>query len=156
MFGPKKKKPKGKSMPRIDMDKRFELLGRTGQGSISQVWRARDKRLGMSVCLKILNKEKTDKFESRFIGLNRPTEGLICVSLRHRNVVRTYEYGQNKNGEQCLVMELIEGLGLNFFIETKSRKLDGKRLEVLLQMTDGLEYIHNEGYLHRDICPRNI
>src|SRR5262249_6981615 len=119
MFGPGKKKPKVKSMPSIDMDRRFELICRVGQGSMSQVWRARDKLLGINICLKVLNKEKTERFESRFIGLNRPTEGLICVGLRHRNVVRTMEYGMNKNGEQVLVMELIEGQGLNYLIETK-------------------------------------
>ncbi len=156
MFGSGKKKPRGKGMPRIDMDKRFELLGRTGQGSMSQVWRARDKRLGIVVCLKVLNKEKTDKFEARFIGLNRPTEGLVCVSLRHRNVVQTYEYGVNSRGEQLLIMELIDGVGLNFLIETKNPKLEGKRFNVLFQMAEGLEYIHSQGYLHRDICPRNI
>src|SRR5205807_1485992 len=53
-------------------------------------------------------------------------------------------------------MELIEGMGLNFLIENRSPKLEGKRIEVLCQMAVGLEYIHNEGYLHRDICPRNI
>ena len=39
--------------------KRFDLLGRTGQGSMSKVWRARDKQLGRTVCLKVLDKEKT-------------------------------------------------------------------------------------------------
>ena len=156
IFGPGKKKPRGKALPKIDMDKRFELLNRLGQGSMSQVWRARDKRLGITICLKILNKEKTEKFEARFIGLNRPTEGVVCVSLRHRNVVRTHEYGVNARGEQLLIMELIDGMGLNFLIETKSEKLKGKRVEVLIQMADGLEFIHNQGYLHRDICPRNI
>jgi serine/threonine protein kinase len=156
MFKPAKKKPRGKAMPRIDMARRFELLGRTGQGSMSHVWRARDKKLGIVVCLKVLNKDKTDKFEARFAGLNRPTEGLVCISLRHKNVVRTFEYGLDVKGEQCLVMELIDGVGLNFLIETKSPKLKGKRFDVLIQMADGLEYIHSQGYLHRDICPRNL
>src|SRR5262249_18608289 len=39
---------------------------------------------------------------------------------------------------------------------TKSEKLNGHRIEILTQMADGLEFIHKEGYLHRDICPRNI
>jgi serine/threonine protein kinase len=151
-----KKKPRAKSMPHIDMDKRFDLICKLGQGSMSQVWRARDRKLGIVVCLKVLNKEKTDRFESRFTGLNRPTEGLVCISLRHQNVVRTFEYGVNARGEQCLSMELIEGSGLNFLIETKNPKLNGKRCNVLEQMCDGLEFIHNQGYVHRDICPRNI
>jgi serine/threonine protein kinase len=143
-------------MPRIDVAKRFEILGRTGQGSMSKVFRARDKKLGRTVCLKLLDKEKTKRFEDRFIGLNRPPEGAICQSLRHPNIVQTFEYGLTTKGEPYLVMELIDGVGLNFLIETKSPKLEGKRVGYLLQVTDALEALHTQGYLHRDICPRNI
>jgi serine/threonine protein kinase len=147
-------KPKG-TLPRIDIKKRFDLLGRTGQGSMSKVWRARDKQLGRTVCLKLLDKEKTARFEARFPGLKRPMEGAICTALRHVNIVQTFEYGMTKEGGQYLVMELIDGMGLNFLIETKSPNLKGKRIDYLRQMADGIEYIHKQGYLHRDVCPRN-
>ena len=39
-----KSRPEASKLPIIDVDKRFELLGRTGQGSMSKVWRARDQR----------------------------------------------------------------------------------------------------------------
>src|SRR5262249_10258301 len=55
------KGPRSK-LPRIDVSKRFDLLGRTGQGSMSKVWRARDRRIGRVVCLKVLDKIKTAKF----------------------------------------------------------------------------------------------
>jgi eukaryotic-like serine/threonine-protein kinase len=107
------------------------------------------------VCLKVLDKEKTARFEARFPGLHRPMEGAVCASLRHRNVVQTFEYGLTRQGEQYLVMEFIEGLGFNFLIETQSPHLKGKRIEYLIQLASGLEFIHQQGYLHRDICPRN-
>src|SRR6266542_662991 len=137
LFGPKTKKS---TLPRIDLAKRFEMLNRTGQGSMSKVWRARDRSLGRIVCVKVLDKEKTKKFEDRFPGLHRPTEGAICLGLRHKNIVQTFEHGLSKEGEPYLVMELIDGMGLNY----------------LMQIADALEYLHNQGYLHRDICPRNV
>ncbi len=143
-------------LPRIHVPTRFELLGRTGQGSMSKVWRARDRSLGRVVCVKILDKAKTAKFDARFPGLHRPMEGAVCMALRHKNVVQTFEYGLTTAGEQYLVMELIEGMGLNFLIETRSPQLTGKRVDLLLQIADGLEYIHQQSYLHRDMCPRNI
>ena len=148
-------KGKGKG-PRTDINKRFELIGRLGQGSMSKVWRARDRNLGRVVCLKILDKIKTLKFEARFPGLVRPNEGTVCMSLRHKNVVQTYEHGITMEGEQFLVMELIDGMGMNFLIETRSPQLEGRRVDYLIQMAEGLDYIHTQGYLHRDICPRNV
>lgn len=148
-------KPNAK-LPRINVQKRFELLGRTGQGSMSKVWRARDRDMGRIVCLKVLDKEKTAKFEARFPGMHRPLEGAICSELKHKNVVKTLEYGMTSDNEQYIEMELIEGVGLNFLIETKSTQLKGKRVNLLMQMAEGLEYTHKVGYLHRDICPRNV
>lgn len=153
LFGSSKKKQK---MPKVNLKKRFDLLGRTGQGSMSKVYRARDNKLGRVVCLKVLDKAKTLKFEARFPGLNRPPEGAICVALRHRNVVQTFEYGVSLEGEPFVVMELIDGVGLNFLVETRSPNLAQHAVDFLVQAADGLEYIHQERYLHRDICPRNI
>jgi serine/threonine protein kinase len=148
-------KPKS-TVPIIDVRKRFELLNRLGQGSMSKVWRARDKSLGRTVAVKLLDKVKTARFESRFVGLNKPKEGAICQTLRHKHIVQTYEHGITTENEYYVVMELIEGLGLNFLIETHSDRLNGNRINYLLQVTEALEYMHKQGYLHRDVCPRNI
>jgi serine/threonine protein kinase len=140
----------------VDIKKRFELQGVTGQGSMSRVFRARDGKIGRTVCLKLLNKEKTAKFDARFPGLKRPSEGAVCVSMKHNNIVQTYEYGMTTEGEPYLVMEFIDGNGLNFLIETKSQQLKGNRINYLLQLTDAIDYVHQQGYMHRDICPRNV
>ena len=148
-------KPKS-SMQRIDVKQRFDLLNRTGQGSMSKVWKARDKKLGRTVCVKILDKLKTAKFESRFPGAKKPPEGEICMGLRHKNIVRTLEYGISHQGDPILVMELIDGDGLNLLVETRSPRLVGNRVNYISQICDALEYLHKLNYLHRDICPRNV
>lgn len=152
---PKKKKEK---LPIADLAKRWELRGRTGQGSMSKVYHAYDNNLGRMVCLKLLDKVKTAKFEERFTnqGLDKPSEGAVCMSLRHPNCVATYEHGRTTQGEPYLVMEWIEGLGLNYLIETKSPQLKGNRVEYLKQLCDAVEYLHGQKFLHRDLCPRNV
>ena len=145
-----------KKIPKTDISKRFDLITQRGPGSMSKVWKAQDRNIGRTVCLKVLDKAKTARFEARFPGLVRPTEGAILMSLHHRNVVKTYDHGLTKNGEQFLVMEWIEGVGFNYLIETKNAALNGKRVEFLIQVAEGMEYVHRQGYLHRDICPRNI
>ncbi len=145
-----------KRAQRIDINKRFEIMNKTVQGSMSVVYRARDRRGGRTVCLKVLDKLKTAKFEERFKGLKRPVEGAILSALRHKNSVKCYEHGVTTKGEQFIAMEFIEGVGMNFLVETKSAALAKNRIDYLTQIADGLEYIHREKYLHRDICPRNI
>jgi serine/threonine protein kinase len=147
---------KDKKLTRIDLRKRFELLNRLGQGSMSKVWRARDKSLGRTVCVKLLDKVKTARFEARFPGINKPKEGAINMALRQKNIVQTFEYGITTDGEYYVVMELIEGMGLNYLVETYSEQLEGNRVNILRQMADAVEYIHKQGFLHRDICPRNV
>jgi serine/threonine protein kinase len=152
LFGSKK----GKTPP-VDLSKRFELLNRVGQGSMSKVWAARDRKYGGKfICLKVLDKEKTAKFEARFTGLNRPTEGAICMMMRHKNIVQAVEHGLSTKGEPFVVMEYLDGVGLNFLIETRAAQLTGNRINFLTQMAEGLEYIHKQKFLHRDICPRNV
>src|SRR5215210_3355894 len=149
------KKPKG-SLPRINVTKRFELLGRTGQGSMSKVWRARDRDSGRTVCLKILDKVKTEKFEARFQGLKKPSEGEICMLLKHVNLVQSFEHGLTTDKEPYIIMELIDGVGLNFLIETKHQQLEGNRINYLSQYATGIEFMHKSGFMHRDVCPRNV
>lgn len=168
LFGKKKKKPTGpagapgraartrKPLKKTNAEKRFELSGRTGQGSMSKVYRAYDRELGRNVCLKLLDKLKTKKFEERFTGLGKPPEGEICMELRHDNIVRTYEYGITTKGEPYLVMEWVEGLGLNYLVETRSAQLDGNRVHFLSQLCDALQYMHDHKWLHRDLCTRNV
>ena len=50
----------------------------------------------------------------------------------------------------------IEGVGLNFLIETKNKQLEGNRINYLAQYASGIEFMHKAGYMHRDICPRNV
>lgn len=137
---------------------RWDLQNRTGQGSMSKVWRAFDRDLGRQVAVKLLDKVKTAKFEEKFklMGLKKPSEGEVCVGLRHENIVKTFEHGVTTTGEPYLVMEWLDGLGMNFLIDAKNKQLDGNRVNFLCQLCDALQFLHDSKYLHRDLCPRNV
>lgn len=152
---PAKKRPKRTI---IDVSKRFELRNQSGQGSMSKVYNAYDNSTGRMVCVKLLDKEKTKKFEERFTsqGISKPGEGEISVNLRHENCVQTYEHGLTPDGQPVLVMEWVDGMGLNYLIETKSAQLKGNRINFLIQLCKAIEYLHSQKFLHRDLCPRNV
>jgi len=147
---------KANKVGKIKIADRFGLEMRIGQGSMSKVWKARDTKLGRQVCLKVLDKVKTKRFDDRFVGLVRPHEGIITASLKHKNCVQAFDWGFTKDGEIFIVMEHIEGMGLNFLIETHSKQLENNRANYLAQAAEALGYVHELGFMHRDICPRNM
>ncbi|WP_439623703.1 serine/threonine protein kinase [Gemmata sp.] len=156
LFGGTKSPKSGANPTRVNVEKRFELSGRTGQGSMSKVYRAYDRDLGRNVCLKLLDREKTKKFEERFKGLKKPSEGEISLALRHDNIVRTFEFGTTTKGDPYVILEWVEGSGLNYLVETKSAQLNGNRMNYTAQMCDALQYMHDNKWLHRDLCTRNV
>lgn len=141
---------------RINVPQRFDLIGRVGQGSMSKVWRARDVMTGRQVAVKILDKDKTERFEARFKGLNKPLESEIATKLQHPNIVRTIEVGWTLDDEQFLVMEFVEGSSLSFYVETQNQVFQENRTNLMIELGDAVEYFHGQKWIHRDICPRNV
>ena len=117
---------------------------------------AREIATGNRVGLKLLDAEKTKLFTDRFKGLNKPCEGEIGMALHHPRIVETYEYGYTTTGQEYIMMEYIHGPGLNSAINSQNPKLDAVRLDFIRQMTEAVQGVHDAGFIHRDICPRNF
>jgi serine/threonine-protein kinase len=141
---------------KVDINMRFELLSEGFIGTMSKFHRARDRRDDRIVGLKICDAEKTGAFEARFKGLNKPSEGEIASSLRNARIVETYEYGVTTKGQNYIVMEYLPGPGLHMMIQHREQRLVGKRVELIRQMAEAIRAVHQAGYIHRDICPRNF
>jgi len=141
---------------KVDIAARYEMLREAVSGTMSNFHMARDRETEQIVGLKILDKKKTDALEARFRGLDKPTEGEIAVLLQHPRIVTTYSHGITTNDEQFLVMEFLDGPGLNSLIIGRSKLLDGNRVTLARQAAEALEAVHDAGYIHRDICPRNF
>ncbi len=56
------------SLPIADVAKRFELLGRTGQGSMSKAWRAVDRKHGPNRVPESSRQDKNRQVRSTFSG----------------------------------------------------------------------------------------
>ena len=141
---------------KVDIAKRYEILREAVSGTMSSFYMARDRQTEQIVGLKILDKDKTDQLEMRFRGLDKPTEGEISAKFSHPRIVTPMGYGVTTKGEQFVVMEYLDGPGLNSLIIGRSKLLDGNRLTLMLQAADALQTVHDAGFIHRDVCPRNF
>lgn len=146
-----------KSTRKIDVDARFERLKTAVSGTMSKFFAARDRENDQVVGLKLCDFEKFTFFESRFKGMNKPPEGEIAAVMDHPNIIKTLEYGLTNHNEPYLLMEFIDGPGLNTLIQRKDlERLGNHRLSLIHQMASALNYVHKKGFIHRDICPRNF
>lgn len=141
---------------KLNVKTRFELLREAISGTMSQFYMARDRENDQIVGLKILDREKTELFMARFVGLKKPTEGEIAIRFDHPLIVKTYEHGLTTSGEQYLVMEFIGGPGLNSVLIARDGTLEKRRVHFIRQIAEALAAVHEKGFLHRDVCPRNL
>jgi serine/threonine-protein kinase len=141
---------------KLDVAKRFELMREAVSGTMSAFHMARDRQSGKIVGLKLLDPSKTAAFEARFKGLKKPSEGEIGQAIHHPHVVETLEYGLTTTGQYYVVLEFLDGPGLNSVIVAKDRRLEGRRADLLRQAAEGLRAVHQAGFIHHDICPRNF
>ena len=146
-----------KARSRVDIDARFERLRTAVSGTMSKFYAARDRESDKIVGLKLCDLEKFSFFESRFKGMNKPPEGEIAAGMEHPNIIKTLEYGRSIKNEPYLVMEFIDGPGLNTLIQLRDvERLADHRLSLIKQMAEAIRYVHKKGFIHRDICPRNF
>ncbi len=141
---------------KLDVDERFELLRSAISGTMSNFYMARERETKQVVGLKIAKQDKLELFEARFKGLNKPSEGQIATSLHHPRIVETTEFGTTTKNLPYCVMEYLDGPGLHELIHNHDRSLDGKRLNLIRQMAEALAYVHEQEFIHRDVCPRNF
>ena len=137
---------------------RFELLSRLGRGATGVVFHARDRTTLHEVALKTLHSAGP----AGLYGLKHEFRAL--AGINHRNLVQLYELFVEH--ETCFfTMELVRGLDFREFIRPRAVQSRGSPLgssqqerlrSALVQLCNGLEALHSQGKLHRDVKPSNV
>jgi eukaryotic-like serine/threonine-protein kinase len=131
---------------------RYRLTRPLGTGASAHVYVAEDVSLRRRVAVKLLHSALADDpaFLRRF-----QAEAQAVAALRHPNVLRVYDWGEDDDAPY-LVMELLEGGSLRSLLDRGERLTPSQALLVGLDAAHALDYAHRRGLVHRDIKPSNI
>jgi len=129
----------------------YRLEERLGSGGMGVLYRATDLKLERAVAIKLLARHLvTDETaKARFVR-----EARAASALDHPNIATVHEIGEEQ-GELFIAMALYEGQTLKQRIE-KGRLPVKEAVDVLRQVSLGLEAAHRAGFVHRDIKPANV
>ncbi len=126
----------------------YRKIGLVGEGQFGKVYNAIHRYTGELVALKQLNPQNisTKKF------LN---EIHILLTLQHPNIVQYYGI-EHEEDKRYLVTEYCEGGTLRDLLNSDRILSIEYKLKIILDILDGLNYIHSENIIHRDLKPENI
>lgn len=133
---------------------RYEVIKCLGNGSMGAVYACKHKELsGHIIAAKVLFPEvANDKVSAQRFR----NEIFASYGVSHPNVVRAYEYIKEK-GIVAYTMEYVNGGDLADCLRDPAKLLPINRIiEILIQMTAGVQAIHESGIIHRDLKPENI
>lgn len=123
----------------------YEPVRTLGEGASGVVLLARDRSLDRMVAVKLLRAFGSATAEERF-----RREAGILARFKHPNLLHLYTFGV-EDGMPYLVTDYVEGASLRRACQDGSDPLG-----LLLQVAPGLDVLHREGLVHRDIKPDNI
>ncbi|KAL3501048.1 hypothetical protein ACH5RR_035497 [Cinchona calisaya] len=131
----------------------FERLNKIDEGTYGVVYRARDKKTGEIVALK---KVKMDKEREGF-PMTSLREINILLSSHHPSIIDVKEVVVGSSLDSIfMVMEYMEH-DLKGLMETMKQPFIQSEVKCLmLQLLEGVKYLHDNWILHRDLKTSNI
>ena len=129
----------------------YEILAQLGAGGMGEVYRARDTRLAREVAVKVLPDEF---FQDRDRLVRFEREAKALAALNHPGIATVHSF-EEISGRHLLIMELVEGEGLDTKIATGPLSLE-QSLSFAGQIAEALEAAHEKGIVHRDLKPSNV
>ena len=129
----------------------YTIVGLVGRGSMGQIFKALDSRLGRAVALKVLSPDLAPDPASR---ARFEREARTIASLNHPHICTLFDVGHSGRFDY-LVMEYLEGETLTDLLRRGPLSVDATR-RYAAEMIDALDAAHRTGVVHRDLKPGNV
>jgi hypothetical protein len=129
---------------------KYQIVEKIGVGGFGTVYKGWDPFIKRNVAIKTCQSEE-EEIKKRFFR-----EAEFAGNLHHRNVTTIYDFGVTDDGTPYIVQEFLTGDDLDKAIKKKEPLTLARKLQILIDVCDGLGYAHATGIIHRDIKPSNI
>lgn len=131
----------------------FYVLGEElGKGGFSIVRKATNRATGQEFAIKFVDKKMIGNKEELEL-IQREID--IMKQVRHRNVLCLIERFESPE-RLALVMELVTGGELFYKIVDNGSYKESDAKNIVRQLVEGVDYLHNMGIAHRDLKPENL
>jgi serine/threonine protein kinase len=131
----------------------YRLSRQIAAGAMGAVYEGQHLRLGKRVAVKVMARDLVASLDS-LARFRREAE--VTSRLGHPHIVNVFDFGEAPGGEPYLVMEFLEGEGLDQRIERLGRLPLDMTLHVVKQTAAALAAVHAQGIVHRDLKPANV
>lgn len=128
---------------------RYRTVRVLGEGAMGLVWLVEDTTNQQQVALKVISQHYGTTPKSI---LQLKQEFRLMTLLRHPHCCAVYDYGVLPDGEPYFTMEEVDGHGLDELKPMASARVR----HVLTQLLLALGYIHQRGFVHRDLKSANV
>jgi serine/threonine protein kinase len=131
----------------------YQVEKKLGEGGFGAVYRAVHPLIGKTAAIKVLNRQYSSnpQMVSRFIA-----EARAVNQIRHRNIIDIFSFGALPDGRQYYVMELLEGMPFDAYVDQHVRIAPETAMPILRAVARALDAAHQHGIVHRDLKPENI
>jgi serine/threonine-protein kinase len=132
---------------------KYELLEELGHGGMATVYRARDRRLGREVAVKVIHPHLR---ESREVVSRFHAEAKAVAKLRHPNIVDVYDVSEPDEPDQYLVVGLVRGTTLRKLLQERGAMPPEIAAALGLELLAAIAHANANGVVHRDVKPENV
>lgn len=130
----------------------YQIIKQLGAGAMARVFLAKQISLDRMVAIKVLPQKFTNNpdFVARFYA-----EGKAAAKLNHPHIVQAFDVG--KSGEfHYFVMEYVDGRTVFDDITTHGPYSEEDAVRIGIETAGALDHAHKQGFIHRDVKPKNI
>jgi non-specific serine/threonine protein kinase/serine/threonine-protein kinase len=130
----------------------YRVVQKLGEGGMGVVYEAeQEKPVRRKVALKLIKPGMdTGEVLARF-----ESERQALALMNHPSIASIFDGGATEEGRPYFAMELVHGEPLTAYCD-KNRLTVRERLDLFLQICDGVQHAHQKGIIHRDLKPSNI